>query len=249
MIYSYPLHRAQQDGYFKPITFAPVYELDADEGDAAIAEAAIRKLAEDLASGRNHMVMARCDTIDRAKTLHALYQRLAPEHSPKLVHSDDPPTAEDIADLRAGKSRIIVCVDMLGEGFDLPQLKIAAIHDTHKSLAVLLQFTGRFTRTAGSDIGDATVIANIADQRVSDALDRLYSEDADWNSLLSEFSSKATREHAALVDFLAQSRSLCPPDDEDDRSHDRPQLAAARHSARSCSGANVPSQELPEGAR
>jgi superfamily II DNA or RNA helicase len=214
VIYSYPLHRAQQDGYFKPITFAPVYELDAEEGDAAIAEAAVRKLRKDLAGGRNHMLMARCETIDRARTLHALYQRLAPEYAPKLVCADDPPTAKDIANLRAGKSRIIVCVDMLGEGFDLPQLKIAAIHDTHKSLAVLLQFTGRFTRTAGSNIGDATVIANIADQRVSDALDRLYSEDADWNSLLSEFSSKAAREHAALVDFLAQSRSICPPNIE-----------------------------------
>jgi len=216
VIYSYPLHRAQQDGYFKPITFAPVYELDADDGDTAIAEAAVRKLGEDVANGLNHMVMARCETIGRAKMLHALYQRLAPEHAPMLVHSDDPPTAEDIANLRAGKSRIVVCVDMLGEGFDLPQLKIAAIHDTHKSLAVLLQFTGRFTRTAGKDIGDATVIANIADQRVSDALDRLYSEDADWNSLLSEFSSKATREHAALVDFLTQSKNLCPADDEAD---------------------------------
>ena len=217
VIYSYPLHSAQKDGYFKPIAFAPVYELDTDEGDVAIADAAVRKLQEDLARGLNHMVMARCDTISRAKTLHTIYQRLAPEHSPMLVHSDDPPAADDIADLRAGKSRIVVCVDMLGEGFDLPQLKIAAIHDTHKSLAVLLQFTGRFTRTAGSDIGDATVIANIADQRVSDALDRLYSEDADWNSLLSEFSSKATREHAAIVDFLAQSRSLYPADDEGDR--------------------------------
>lgn len=216
VIYSYPLHSAQKDGYFKSISFSPVYELDADEGDAAIADAAVQKLRGDLASGCNHMVMARCDTIGRAQAIHAIYQRLAPEYTPKLIHSDDPPTLDDIANLRAGKSRIIVCVDMLGEGFDLPQLKIAAIHDTHKSLAVLLQFTGRFTRTAGNDIGDATVIANVADQRVSDALDRLYSEDADWNVLLSEFSSKATREHAALVEFLAQSKNLCPPDDEGD---------------------------------
>ena len=215
VIYSYPLGRAQQDGYFKPITFVPVYELDADEGDTALAEAAVKKLREDLDKGLNHMVMARCDNIDRAKTLHALYQRLAPEHTPMLVHSEEPQTASHIANLRAGKSRIVVCVDMLGEGFDLPQLKIAAIHDTHKSLAVLLQFTGRFARTAGDDIGDATVMANIADQRVSDALDRLYSEDADWNSLLSEFSSRATHEHAALVEFLAQSQNLCPVDDMD----------------------------------
>ncbi|WP_346763412.1 hypothetical protein [Escherichia sp. E4694] len=35
---------------------------------------------------------------------------------------------------------------MLGEGYDLPNLKIAALHDHHKSLAVTLQFIGRFTR-------------------------------------------------------------------------------------------------------
>src|SRR5262249_40236259 len=139
VIFSYPLHQAQRDGYFKPITFTPVYELDPDEGDTAIVDAAIRRLREDLAGGRNHMVMARCETIDRAKALHTLYGRLPPESPPKLVPSDEPSAAQDVADLRAGKSRIVVCVDMLGEGFDLPQLKIAAIHDTHKSLAVLLQ--------------------------------------------------------------------------------------------------------------
>ena len=190
---------------------------DADEGDAAIADAAVQKLRGIWRAVCNHMVMARCDTIGRAQgdSCHLPATRSGiPRRS-----SFTPMTrrhSTDIANLRAGKSRIIVCVDMLGEGFDLPQLKIAAIHDTHKSLAVLLQFTGRFTRTAGNDIGDATVIANVADQRVSDALDRLYSEDADWNVLLSEFSSKATREHAALVEFLAQSKNLCPPDDEGD---------------------------------
>ena len=40
---------------------------------------------------------------------------------------------------------------MLGEGFDLPELKIAALHDVKKSLPVTLQFTGRFTRTKYDD--------------------------------------------------------------------------------------------------
>ena len=31
------------------------------------------------------------------------------------------------------KARIVVCVDMLGEGFDMPELKIAAFHDLRKS--------------------------------------------------------------------------------------------------------------------
>lgn len=41
----------------------------------------------------------------------------------------------------------MICVDMLGEGFDFPNLKIAAIHEPHKSLASTLQFIGRFART------------------------------------------------------------------------------------------------------
>ncbi|MFO6295853.1 helicase-related protein, partial [Pseudomonas aeruginosa] len=48
--------------------------------------------------------------------------------------------------LLSRQSRIVICVDMLAEGYDLPNLKIAALHDHHKSLAVTLQFIGRITR-------------------------------------------------------------------------------------------------------
>ena len=106
-----------------------------------------------------------------------------------LVHSELDNTDIRIGRLRSGESRIVVCVNMLGEGFDLPELKVAAVHDMHRSLAILLQFTGRFTRTSDNSIGNATVVANIADPDVSGALERLYSEDADWNELLSELSS------------------------------------------------------------
>lgn len=208
VIYSYPLHRAQEDGYFRSIEFRPVYEFDEASADRAIAEAAIGQLKEDLSGGFEHVIMARCGTIARAQGVHAIYATLAPEYEPVLVHSEGESSAGLVDRLRRGDSRIVVCVNMLGEGFDLPQLKIAAIHDTHKSLAVLLQFTGRFTRSAGADIGTATVIANVMNEEVSTALERLYSEDADWNKLLSEFSSAAVREHAELVDFLKESVRL-----------------------------------------
>jgi superfamily II DNA or RNA helicase len=184
VIYNYPLRTAQQDGYFKPISFEPVFEIDPEDGDRAIADSAVKKLRADLAAGRNHLLMARCDSITRASEIHGLYAELASDFAPLLVHSEAADAEANIERLRSGRSRIVVCVDMLGEGFDLPQLKIAAIHDTHKSLAILLQFTGRFTRTADPSVGDATVIANIANQEVSAALERLYSEDADWNLLL-----------------------------------------------------------------
>lgn len=208
VIYEYPLHSAQQDGYFKKISFRPVYEIDPDDGDIIIAKQAIQQLKEDISEGKNHLMMVRCKNIARATCILSIYNEFGSEFNPVIIHSEEDESEEALNNLKSGNSKIVVCVNMLGEGFDLPELKIAAIHDTHKSLAVILQFTGRFTRTAGENIGDATVIANIADQDVSYALERLYSEDADWNQLLSEFSSEAARSHNALINFLNSSEKL-----------------------------------------
>lgn len=212
-IYEYPLRQAQLDQYFKKISFEPIYEIDPAVGDLMIAEAAIKKLKADMADGFDHIMMARCDNITRAEGILEIYKRLAPELNPVIIHSDSDDANVNLESIKSRKSKIVVCVNMLGEGFDLPQLKIAAVHDTHKSLAVLLQFTGRFTRSTGLNIGDATVIANIADQNVSSALERLYSEDADWNEVLSELSSAAAKAHSELVNFLNDSKRL---DEEDD---------------------------------
>lgn len=215
VLYNYPLSKAQSDGYFKQIDFAPVFAIDRNDADGAIAAAAVEQLRSDLKAGFDHLLMARCNSIERAEDVVGLYNELAPEFKPLLVHSEVPDAGDQVAALQAGTSRIAVCVDMLGEGFDLPQLKIAAVHDAHKSLAVLLQFTGRFTRTAPQNIGNATVVANIADQDVSSALERLYSEDADWNKLLSEFSSQAVKQHMALLEFLGESEQVTAEDDAD----------------------------------
>ncbi|HAU4896999.1 TPA: DEAD/DEAH box helicase [Aeromonas hydrophila] len=207
VIFNYPLGAAQRDGYFKPIRFEPV-QVSPLDADLAIAESAVRQLRNDLEQGLDHLLMARCSSIVRATIVAALYQELAGDLSPVLIHSESEDAQLRLAALKKGAAKIVICVGMLGEGFDLPQLKVAAIHDMHRSLAILLQFVGRFTRVAGERIGDATVIANIGDKNVSDALERLYSEDADWNLILSEMSSTAARDHAELVEFLHASRRL-----------------------------------------
>lgn len=221
VVFNYPLGQAQQDGYFKPIKFEPVFEVrGAARADQAIADAAIQALREDLEAGYDHLLMARCESIGRAETVEQIYRELAPDLEPVLIHSESQDAKVKVEELKAGRSKIVVCVNMLGEGFDLASLKVAAIHDMHRSLAILLQFIGRFTRVASQSIGDATVVANIADTRVSGALERLYSEDADWNQLLSELSSEAAQEHAELIDFLHSSQRLDkPPGDDVSISH------------------------------
>lgn len=222
VIYNFPLRKAQEDKYFKPITLNPVYEPTHDKSDHAIAQLAVTCLKDDLNIKKlNHLMMARCKNITRATEVHAIYEKLAPDLKPILIHSQMGDTSKLIDDLRAGKHRIVVCVNMLGEGFDLPELKVAAIHDLHKSLAVLLQFTGRFTRSSASNISDATVIANIAEPSVSGALERLYSEDADWNYLLSELSSEAAKDHIRLINFLKEAKPLLGEEDDSDTSISR----------------------------
>ncbi len=185
-IYVYPLRRAQEDKLFKPIKYIPVHGFSEDDTDAKIIEQVADQLQADIDSGYNHLVMARTRTIERANELHADYQARLPQYAPQLIHSKMAKSAraEALNRLRDGTSRIIVCVDMLGEGFDLPDLKIAALHDKHKSEAITLQFVGRFTRVR-QDLGDATVIANVAIDDVNERLRAFYAEDADWNHILS----------------------------------------------------------------
>lgn len=205
VIYNYPLRRAQEDGYFKKINFHPVNVIDYEAADGPIAKKAIEILRNDIDSKKSHQIIARCKQKERAEIVFKLYQELAPDLFPILIHSDTENNARRIQKVRSGACKIVVCVDMLGEGIDIPSLKIAAIHDLHKSLGVLLQFTGRITRSGPLNLGEASVVANIANPKVHESLEALYAEDADWNFILKELSSSAAKSHAALIKFLEES--------------------------------------------
>lgn len=202
IIYKYSLKRAQQDGYFRPINFRSVYEFNPSRVDEAIVSAAVEQLRAD--AGKGHILMARVDSVRDAQRVFEMYKKY-PEFKPVQLHTGIKSTKAREAARQAilsGESKIVVCVDMLGEGFDLPELKIAAFHDIRKTLAVTLQLAGRFTR-ARRDLGDATFIANVADVNVRAELRKLYNRDPDWNVLLPELSDTLIGEQVALQTFLA----------------------------------------------
>lgn len=215
-IYSYPLATAQREGYFKHINFAGIFEEHEDREDEAIAAKAISILRDDLKKGCDHLLMARCSSKKRANQLIAIYSRLAPDLNPIVIHSEIQKARAKTNSLFKRESRIVVCVNMLAEGFDLPNLKVAAVHDKHKSLAVLLQFVGRFTRTASpkEKINDATVVANIADPEVAEALRSLYVEDADWDQLLADVSMERLEREKRISDFLRSAKDFRLDDDK-----------------------------------
>jgi len=201
IIYKYPLKKAQEEGYFKPIRFEPVIAFSRKKADQAIAARAIERLRAD--ADRGHILMARAENVSRAHEVFKLYEPYQEFH-PVELHTGVKSIAqrEKIrGQIITGYSKIVVCVDMLGEGFDLPTLKIAAFHDIRKTLAVTLQLAGRFTR-ARPDLGDATFIANTADIDVQEELRKLYTRDPDWNILLPQLSDRMIGEQMSLQDFL-----------------------------------------------
>lgn len=202
ILYAFPLREAQRQGYYSKINYVSIFDLG--DRDGALAARAVAQLRDDLANGYDHLLMARVKWIPRADDVHAIYSSIASDLNPVVIHSRSPRQSREsaIEAIRSRESRIIVCVDMLGEGFDLAPLKVAAIHDAHKSIGVTLQFVGRFARRT-DDIGDATVVVSRPDVTYDDTLRRLYAEDADWNLLISDISEKAIGAQEDLGEFEA----------------------------------------------
>ncbi|WP_409463700.1 DEAD/DEAH box helicase [Amycolatopsis sp. GA6-003] len=202
IVYDFPLSEAQRNGLFAPINYTSV--IDFADTDRVLAWKAVDQLRQDREAGLDHLLLVRAKTIRRVDELLPIYLELAPEFAPVAVYHSLSGTAKTQAleAIRSRDSRIIVCVNMLGEGFDLPALKIAAVHDPQKSLGVTLQFVGRLARTSSSSrLGDASVFVARTEYHVDERLRALYAENADWNDVLRDLSEAALGEQRAIGEF------------------------------------------------
>lgn len=203
VIYSFPLGRAQELGYFQPISYVSVVALA--EPDRVVAKEAVNRLRLDLANGFDHLIMARVNRIGRAHDdVLPLYQEIAPDLEPQVLHSNlsRAERAAALAAITERRSRIVVCVDMLGEGFNFPELKIAALHDPHRSLGVALQFIGRFARSR-PDLGTATAVVARPEPGYDERLRALYAERNQWDTVIQTLSTEAIDEVRELDEFEA----------------------------------------------
>jgi superfamily II DNA or RNA helicase len=215
IIFNFSLGDAQEAGYYRPINLKTIEEYgDQETRDERIAQEALTALRRDRNDKKlDHLLMARTATKERAGVLWQLYNRLGPEFKPVVVYSGPGQARHSkralaqLLDRGENGSHVAVCVNMLGEGFDLPNLKIVALHDTHKSLAVTLQFIGRFTRR-GEDtrIGEATVVTNIADPEAETKIAALYAEGADWDKIIKRLSDERIAEELRLQDIVGALR-------------------------------------------
>lgn len=202
IVYNYPLSQALKDDCFASISLVTVDERHPKKKDKAIADTAMKRLQEDRKQGfHRHRMMVRAETTPHADKLFNDYSNWFPNERIILVHSKVKDKKNIIDRIKNGGYDIIVCVDMFKEGFDYPDLKIAAVHGVHKSLAVLLQFIGRFTRKE-EGLGDASFVVNYAEEKMSVELENLFREGSGWEHVIKEIADAKKAEAESLLSFL-----------------------------------------------
>jgi hypothetical protein len=185
LAYFYPVSKASHENAFGKVRFraaAVRNDLNEDEIDRAIARTAVQQLREDRQSGLDHRLFARAASIKSARRLVDLY--IAEGANVAAIDSETSKRRQDQVEegLLAGRLDGIVCVDMFGEGYDFPKLKVAALHAPHRSLVPTLQFIGRFARTTDMATGDATLIAPLS--RLREATSKLFEEGVDISTMI-----------------------------------------------------------------
>lgn len=200
-IYTYDLKRAYEDNVFGEINFEPVSVQDEQNSDVSIAKAAELKFQEDREANFNHRLMVRTDSLKRSQELAEIYEsntdlKLSVVTGNKSLNA----VSVIIQKLETGELDGIICVNMLGEGFNFPSLKIAAIHTPHKSLNVTLQFIGRFARTVGDNLGSATFLAVPSEIKIETK--RLYDSRSVWQEIVQNLSATRVNQEAELREVL-----------------------------------------------
>ncbi|MCY4527857.1 MAG: DEAD/DEAH box helicase family protein [Chloroflexi bacterium] len=111
-----------------------------------IVTASLDRLEQLRQTGTRHQIVAVAMQIDHARAIRSLYAERG--YEAETIHSKMAPEdrVEVLRKLKAGLIDVIVQVQMLGEGFDHPQLSVAAIFRPFRSLAPYLQFVGRAMR-------------------------------------------------------------------------------------------------------
>jgi len=200
IVYSYPLDRAIAEGVYMPVNFHPVQPDVGQEKDRALAEAAAKRLEAEVHVEAGSRLIARAGRVDHAKELVELYRDVGPKLGLVIAKTSWPALQKIFSKVRLGTLDGIVCVGSLTEGFDMPQLRIAAYHEPHKTLAPTLQFIGRLSRPGLAAQPELLAVPEDVDQET----DVLYREDRSWQELLPDLVDGMIEEERQVRGFVNQ---------------------------------------------
>lgn len=200
-VYNYPMQRAFDDKIYGDMEFISVEPTEGSSGDIALARKVAEVFNEDAEAGLQHALMIRADSRTRADELQKVYGEVT-DLRLEVLHSGKSARVTDgiLLRLRGGDLDGVICVNMLGEGFDFPKLKVAALHSPHRSLGVTLQFLGRFARVNGDALGTAKFLA--IPSEIGDKMGHLFKESQAWGKHIRLIGGRRISEEVATGEFL-----------------------------------------------
>lgn len=185
LIYHYSLEKALDAEILRPITFKGEsvgnHLADSDE---ALIESAVEVFKNEREINPNSSILIRTDSIESAVNLMDLYNDNG--FNVDIIHSKKSPSKnqEVVEKVKELKLDGLVCVGIASEGLDIPNLKVAVLHATPRSIPYTVQFLGRISRFPEDQVGSAILIANT--DMVRGEVGRLYKSDISWQRLIPE---------------------------------------------------------------
>ncbi len=183
LTYHYPIGKALDDGILRSVCFEGICAgIQQHDYDAALVNKALKVYRNEKLSNQNAAIIIRTDRIEDTKSLLEKYVDAG--FNIDVIHSDRSHNvnAALVQQVREGTLDGLICVGIASEGLDIPNLKVAVLHATPRSIPYTIQFLGRISRQSADQEGQATLIANI--DEVRGEVSELYKADSAWSRLI-----------------------------------------------------------------
>lgn len=182
LVYHYPMKKALDAGIYAPITYHGVDPDNAKNKDQELCGMALRIYKQQQKKHSKARLLIRAEGVAKSSELLQLYQNAGLKVEEVNYKQTLQENKDALDGLRTGRLDGVVCIDQIGEGLDIPSLKVAVLHKPRQSFPATVQFVGRICREASADIGEPHLIACPDDVR--GPLQRLYTHDNSWREFV-----------------------------------------------------------------
>ncbi len=205
-VYRYPLRRAIEERILAPVRFVPVESSAPGEKDRDLARAAVARLRDPAHVAARSRLLVRTNRVSTAEDLLGIYKDEGASLGLIIGKTSSTAASAIIQRAKNGDLDGLVCVGALIEGFDFPQLKIAAYHEPHRTLGPTLQFIGRLSRPSAGIEAELLAVRNDVDGETRE----LYESDPDWSVLLPDIVDAALAREQAIRRYADEAKQSGP---------------------------------------
>lgn len=199
LVYHYPMKKALDAGIYAPITYHAVDPSDAKKKDQELCDKALRVYRNQQKKHSKARLLIRAEGVDESAELLDLYKDVGLKVEEVNYKQTLQENKDALEGLQTGRLDGVVCIDQIGEGLDIPNLKVAVLHKPRQSFPATVQFVGRICREATTDIGEPHLIACPDDVR--GPLQRLYTHDNSWRVFVPKLVDRIVGKSARLSAF------------------------------------------------